>query len=248
MGRPELTDRGRWMAAVLACGDGAFLSHLAAAVLWGLRTVGRGALPEVTVPASRCPRPAGIQVHRSRVVPPGDVTERDGIPVSSPLRTLIDLAPRLKPNQLEAAVNRADHLRLADPAALLAGLTDRTPTAGTARLRALLDAASFRLTDSELERRFLRLVRQAGLPLPETAVELHGYLTDFHWPALRLVVETDGITYHRTTSQQARDRRRDQAYTAAGLTALRFTHAQVRYEADYVASVLRRTIERLEGA
>jgi len=248
VGRPVLTRRGRWMAAVLACGESAFLSHLSAVALWGLRIVRQGALPEVTVDAGRHPRPRGVRVHRSRAILDGDVTEREGIAVSSPLRTLIDIAPRLRANQLETAVNRADRLGLSDPVALLAGLEARLPTAGTALLKELLERDSFRLTDSELERRFLALVGRAGLPLPDTGTVLHGYKTDFHWPALGLVVETDGLTYHRTHLQQARDRRRDQAHTAAGLATLRFTHSQVRFEPDYVASVLRRTIARLEAA
>jgi very-short-patch-repair endonuclease len=79
----------------------------------------------------------------------------------------------------------------------------------------------------------------AGLPRPETREWVNAFEVDFYWPGLGLVVETDGLRYHRTPAQQARDRRRDQTHTAAGLTTLRFTHAQVRYEPDYVASTLR---------
>ncbi|HET7574905.1 MAG TPA: DUF559 domain-containing protein [Solirubrobacterales bacterium] len=110
----------------------------------------------------------------------------------------------------------------------------------------MLDARTFRRTDSELERRFLRLVRGADLPLPETGRRVNGFKVDFHWPDLGLVVETDGITYHRTPAQQARDRVRDQTHTAAGLTTLRFTHVQVRDEPRRVAAVLGATIRRLK--
>ena len=118
---------------------------------------------------------------------------------------------------------------------------------GVGRLRALLDRRTFRLTDSELERRFLALVRRAGLPLPRTRQWVNGYRVDFLWPELGLVVETDGLRYHRTPAQQARDRVRDQAHTAAGLTTLRFTHWQVRFEPEQVCETLASVIARLTG-
>jgi len=89
-----------------------------------------------------------------------------------------------------------------------------------------------------LERRFLRLAHAAGLPAPQTGRIVNGYRTDFFWPRLGLVVETDGLRYHRTPAQQAKDRRRDQRHTAAGLRILRFTHAQVRFEPEHVVSIL----------
>ena len=114
-----------------------------------------------------------------------------------------------------------------------------------ALLRGVLDRRTFLLTDSELERRFLPIARSAGLPEPQTQCWLNGFRVDFYWPALGLVVETDGLRYHRTAAQQSRDRQRDQAHTAAGLTALRFTHAQVRFEPDYVRSILGAVAARL---
>src|SRR5690242_3384511 len=85
---------------------------------------------------------------------------------------------------------------------------------------------------------FLPIARQAGLPQPVTGRTLNGFKTDFHWPDLGLVVETDGLRYHRTPGQRARDRVRDQAHAAAGLTPLRFTHEQVRFDPDYVRATL----------
>lgn len=101
-------------------------------------------------------------------------------------------------------------------------------------LRETLDRRTFTLTDSELERRFLPLARRAGLPAPQTQAWVNGFKVDFYWPELGLVVETDGLRYHRTPAQQARDRVRDQAHAAAGLACLRFTHAQIRFEPDHV--------------
>jgi very-short-patch-repair endonuclease len=163
---------------------------------------------------------------------------RAGIPVTTPIDTLIDLATRLSRDQLEAAVNEADKLELTNPEELRAALDDIRRRPGIRRLRELLDRRTFTLTDTELERRFLRLAHAAGLPLPETGTYLNGFKVDFHWPTLRLVVETDGLRYHRTPAQQTRDRLRDQAHTAAGLTPLRFTHAQVRFDAGHVVATL----------
>lgn len=226
------------MAAVLACGPGAALSFGSAAALWRIER--EGERTEVSIARSRRQRHPGVLAHRPLRLRHPELTVVDDIPVTGPARTLIDLASVLPRRRLEAAVNAADRLDLIDPETLRTRLAGRPEPRGVANLRALLDRETFSLTDSELERRFLRLVRRAGLPKPETGVRLNGFKVDFHWPALGLVVETDGLRYHRTAAQQARDRGRDQAHTAAGLTTLRFTHAQVRYEPKRVAATVRR--------
>jgi hypothetical protein len=109
---------------------------------------------------------------------------------------------------------------------------------GVARLRTWLDRRTFRLTRSRLERFFLPLAKEVGLPVPETKVWINGFEVDFLWPDLRLVVETDSLLHHRTPAQQSRDHMRDQVHTAAGFTSLRFTHEQVRYEPEHVCAVL----------
>jgi very-short-patch-repair endonuclease len=114
-------------------------------------------------------------------------------------------------------------------------------------LRQLLDRRTFTLTDSELERRFLPLARAAGFGQPRTGEQLNGFKVDFFWPELGLVVETDGLRYHRTPAAQARDRLRDQAHAAAGLTTLRFTHAQVRYEPRHVRETLAAVARRIRA-
>ena len=116
---------------------------------------------------------------------------------------------------------------------------------GIGRLREALDRRTFTLTDSELERRFLPLARQVGLPLPETGSYVNGFKVDFYWPELGLVVETDGLRYHRTPAQQARDHVRDQTHLAAGLTPIRFTHGQVRHTPDHVRMTLEAVARRL---
>jgi very-short-patch-repair endonuclease len=234
------------MAAVLSCGSKAVLSHRSAAVLWGIAPAPAGHI-EISVPfASPRLRP-GVRVYRRPNLRGADVGVRDGIPVTVPTLTLVDLARSVDDAGLERAVNEVDRLDLIDPETLLKALSDYSGRPGVARLRALLDRRTFRLTDSELERRFLPLAARAGLPLPLTRQRVNGFRVDFFWPDLRLVVETDGLRYHRTPAQQARDRLRDQTHTVAGFTALRFTHAQVRYEAGYVCSTLSQVARRLKG-
>jgi very-short-patch-repair endonuclease len=236
VGRPALSQDGRWMAAVLRCGPNAMLSHATAAAAWGIRHQRKGPI-EISVMAG-CPRPRGIRVHRRSDVRPVDTRVIDGIPVSSPCLTLVDLAARLDAGALEAAINEADKLDRITPDRLRLELGQMARHPGTRRLRELLDRQTFVLTDSELERQFLLIARAAGLPIPVTGAWLNGFKVDFFWPDLGLVVETDGLRYHRTPAQQATDRVRDQAHAAAGLTPLRFTHAQVRYEAGQVRRTL----------
>jgi very-short-patch-repair endonuclease len=237
VGRPQLTQQGRWMAAVLSCGSAAALSHQSAAALWQIRDR-PGRWIEVSVPVPLHPRRPGIRLHRRADLAAEDLRRHQGIPVTSPAATLVDLASRLRADQLEAAVNEADKRNLIDPEALRTALEGLTRRPGLATLRKMLDRRTFALTDSELERRFLPLARRAGLPLPQTGRRVNGFKVDFYWPELRLIVETDGLRYHRTPAQQARDRSRDQTHAAAGLTTLRFTHAQVRHEPSKVRATL----------
>lgn len=245
IGRPQLTVYGRWLAAVLGCGPEAVLSHGSAAALWEIGSERRGRI-EISVPARVVRRRPGIVVHRRAALGATDLTEHHAIPVTSPICTLIDLAARLPQGQLERAINEADRRDLTDPEALRAAL-DAVVGArpGVAILRSTLDRRTFALTESELERRFLPLARSAGLSQPETGRRLNGFRVDFHWPDLGLVVETDGLRYHRTPAQQARDRLRDQAHAAAGLTPLRFTHAQITQDPAHVQATLAAVARRL---
>ncbi len=234
------------MAAVLACGDRAVLSHESAAALWGFRQTnsgneGRRARPSlihISVPPDRVRRLEGVRVHRRGRLDETECTEREGIPVTTPARTLIDLTTLLQLSQLEAAVNGADKLGLIDPERLRRQIDEHRGMDGVKMLRRVLDRRTFALTDSELERRFLRLVRRARLPPPVTQQQVDGFRVDFLWPECRLIVETDGLRYHRTPSQQTKDRTRDQALVAAGFRVLRFTHAQVTYQPGRVMETL----------
>lgn len=232
------------MAAVLACGNGSVLSHSSAAALWRIGYELRSVI-ELSLPSQSNRKIPDLRIHRRPSLRPRDVTTEYGIPVTTPIQTLLDLSLRLDRRGIERAINEADKYDLTNPPALRRALDQRSGEPGVAKLRAILDRRTFRLTKEELERRFLPLARKAGLPVPLTGQWVNEFEVDFYWPDLGLVVETDGLRYHRTPAEQARDRLRDQAHTAAGLTQLRFTHEQVRYEPDYVRRILAQTASRL---
>jgi very-short-patch-repair endonuclease len=224
----------------------AALSHETAAALWQIRP-GAAEL-EISIFGAVRPRRPGLVIHRRSLVARAETTRRLGIPVTTPICTVIDLAASLPRNELEAAINEADKLELIDADRLRQALYGVKRRPGVGRLRELLDRRVFKLTDSELERRLLSLIRRAGLAEPETGRYVNGFKVDFYWPQLGLVVETDGLRYHRTPAQQARDRLRDQTHAAAGLTPLRFTHAQIRYEPAHVVDTLAAVARRRQSA
>lgn len=208
-GAAPVPPRARWLAAVLSCGPDAVLSHESAAALWGIGPVLVSPV-HVTIPAPGNRRSRrGLHVHRSTTLAAGDVTTRDGIPVTAPLRTLADLPA--------AARDRASS------AALVAGLVDSLP--GRSRLR------------SGAERRFLRLCRGHDLPRPEVNVTVEGFERDFVWRQQRLVVEVDG-PHHDHEPQQASDRRRDRSLARAGWTVVRYGAAEVYDRPTHVAREL----------
>jgi very-short-patch-repair endonuclease len=233
------------MAAILACGDHAALSYRSAAALWKIGTERNDSIDVSVRPYSRARRP-GIRTHSRPSLPAHDVTTRAGIPVTTPVRTLIDLATELPRNRLERAVNEADKRDLIDPESLRSALDQYAGEPGVKALRALLDRHTFRLSDDELEVRFRPIAEEAGLSRPLTKQRVNGFEVDFFWPDLGLVVETDGFRYHRTPATQSRDALRDQTHTAAGFTTLRFTHWQVRYEPTHVRRILLKTARNLK--
>lgn len=241
VGRPEVGSLGRLMAAVLACGPHAQLSHRSGAALWGIRRQ-EGGLIDVSIPPGSGRRRPGIKLHR-RALPPGRFVHR--ISVGDPLSILIDLATCLETEEVEGAVNAADHLELLATPDLRAALDLVPVRRGAGRLRRLLDAQTFSRSQTALERRFLPIARAAGLPMPGSQVRLGRYRVDFHWPELGLVVETDSLTYHRTVAQQTTDLKRDQTHARAGLRTIRFNHRQVFHQPSYVRDVLADTVRHL---
>lgn len=238
--RAELSREGLFMAAVLACGPAAVLSHMSAAILWGICRVPVRMI-EISVPLERTPRRKGIGVHRRRAV---QTTRHKRIPVTTPTQTLLDIVGSLNAEQYERAVNEAVNRDLVDPEELRTHLDTLGPQPGVARLRALLDRDTYVCTDTELEQRFVPIARRAGLPKPDTQVHLGGGRVDFLFRDLNLVVEANSLRFHRTASQQANDARRTQAHLADGLLPVPFTHWQITYDAKYVETTLRKVSAR----
>lgn len=238
VGHERLSPAGRRLAAVWAYGDRAALSHRSGAATWGLRGGGGGDL-DVTVRARSATRRDGTRLHLS--TRPVETTRRGLLPITTPARTLLDLAGVVSPHHVEAAVKQAEILELFDLVALRAVLAAHPRHPGRRTLAAVLDAARRRgltLTLSELEIRFRALCDQAGLPQPAVNARPLGFRVDFLWPTARLVVETDGWASHRTRAAFEEDRARDQALSAAGYRVLRFTHRQLADGPRAVAATL----------
>jgi very-short-patch-repair endonuclease len=232
------------MAAVLACGEGAFLTHLSAGALYGICPERRGRV-EVGVRGRRNSVREGLRVRERPSLPGQDVGTLHRIPVTSPVRTLIDLATEQGPRTLMRTINQADNRDVIRADDLRREVEAYAGQPGVKVLRRLLDRDTFVLSDEELERLVLPMALEVGFSLPETKEMVNGFEVDFYWPDLKLVVETDGLRYHRTPAAQARDALRDQTHTAAGYTRLRFSHHQVKHEPAHVKAILRATASRL---
>jgi len=246
VGRPEVTRQGWWMAATLAAGEGAALSHGSGAALYGIRDEPAGPI-HVSVPLTARRSRDGIEVHRRKLLPSEYATHERILVATVPV-IVTDLAAELRRGPLESAINQADILGLTTTPKLRAAVDAMPIRPGRRNLRETIDRRTFRFTRSALERAFIPLAMGAGLSRPDTACMVCGWEVDFYWPAIGLVVETDSLTYHRTAQAQDKDRRRDQAHIAAGLTPLRFTHSQIRYEPGYVRAMLATVARRLGRA
>lgn len=228
---PLLVPNARELAAVLSCGSTAVLSHHSAAALWGIRPGTEGDV-DVTV-ARQLRARHGIRIHRVRAFEPQDVTSRHGIPVTTPARTLLDLAGGLNRHGLARAVEEAQVHRLVSHAGLQALLARSRGRRGAATLRAVLQAGHEpAFTRSEAEAMLLALIRKARLPTPEVNVQIGGYEVDFLWRTRRLVVEVDGFAYHSTRAAFERDRRKDADLQALGLRTTRLTYRQIAREPE----------------
>lgn len=249
VGHSRLTPHGYRMAAVIACGPEAVLSHRSAAALWGLREDGRDRI-DVTAPGRRGRIPAGIDAHRHGSLRPADRTSVDGIPCTSVSRTLLDLAAVVSRRELRYAVTQAEVERKFDLAAVNELLGRSRGRRGIARLREAIAHHEPReqLTRRELEARFLDLCRQVGLPLPEVngrlVVNGVSMMPDFLWRDAGLIVEADSQRVHGTVTAFEEDRRRDQRLTAAGWTVIRCTWRQVLNEPERLSHTLRSLLSR----
>lgn len=251
VGHEALDERGRVLAAVLACGDGSVISHLSAAALWGMRD--RSPLPiDVIVPCQTGRKIDGIRPHRCRAPRPDELTTCDGVPCTTPSRTLVDLAGMLGLAGLRSAVEQAAVLRILDIAAVDRAIDRGRGRRGVPQLRVIVDNwrgedASVPRLRSVLEAKLLSLVMAHGLPRPVCNQKLRvggrEIEVDFFWPDRRLVVEADGYAFHGTRAAFERDPRRDQALLLAGYRVARFTWDQVEREPEATVSTIARFLE-----
>ena len=245
VGHTVLGPRGRWMAAVLACRPQAVLSHAAAGALWELRA-SEATIIDVTVPGSGGrQRRKGLRVHRARRLE-GQTTTKDGIPVTTPARTILDLAAKLDGRPLERLLDQAENTRLTDLPTLVALARAHPHHRGARKLLDKLQThePGTTLTKSVLEERFLALCRQAGLPQPGVNDDVEGLEVDFVFKDHRVLVETDSWRHHKSRDAFENDRRRDATHAAAGYRTLRFTHRQITDDPAAVTSALHAALSR----
>jgi very-short-patch-repair endonuclease len=247
VGHPVLAARGRWMAAVLAAGPHAVLSHASAAALWELRA-SAAVIVDVTIAGGGSRKRPRLRIHRARDLT-GQTTTHDGIRVTTPARTILDLAATLQRRPLERLLDQAESARLTDIASLAALARAHAGHRGAGKLLATLTthAPGTTLTKSELEERFLTLCRDHGLPQPLVNHDIEGFEVDFSFPQARLLVEADSWRWHRSREAFERDRHRDAAHARAGYRTLRFTHIQISTDPNTVAQTVRAALERSSG-
>jgi predicted transcriptional regulator of viral defense system len=223
VGHRAPSTEARYLAAVLACGDGAVLSGRAAAHLYGLVKDGPPA-PEVTTVHDR--RARGVITHRVRHLDPADVTRYRSIPITTVARTVVDIATHLTLDELARACHEAEVRHHLTQPQVEATLVRRYNPPGAAKLRAIL-AGDAPLILSKLERAFLTQLRRAALPLPEVNRRVDGRYVDCRWPGRRLTVELDSYRYHHTRHAWEQDRRREREARARGDEFRRYTYGDV---------------------
>jgi very-short-patch-repair endonuclease len=229
---PMVPDLATEMAASLACGPGATVSHLSGISIWELVGVSRAASQVDITLTSGIRRRPGIRIHRVRTLRAEEVTTFEAIPVTTAARTLLDSATVLGFRDLERALSEALACRLTSMDEIRSLLTVHAGRKGARRLASVAEEGAPAHTRSEAEERFLALVRRYRLDPPETDVWVAGYRVDFLWRRQKLVVEIDGFAFHSSRESFEADRRRDAALMAAGLRVLRFTWRQLTQESE----------------
>jgi hypothetical protein len=240
VGHRALTRDARWLAATMACGEGAVLSHVTAAFVWGLRR-GHAGLIDVTVARGGRRAPAGVRLHRVGTLGAEDRTRSDALPVTTVARTLFDLATVLPQRALERALEEAEARHL-DTTRLPTLLAAHPHKHGAPKLRAALEMhgdGGATLTKSDLEEMFLTLCDDHGLPRPSVNTIVCGYEVDCCWPEAGLVVELDSRRHHMATAAFERDRVRDARLAAQGWRTVRVTYRRMTWDAAGAARDVR---------
>jgi predicted transcriptional regulator of viral defense system len=242
VGHKRLTARGRWMAAVLACGADALLSHREAATLWALLPIGSGPI-NVTVPGRGVRRRPGLRVHETLALPPTERRVRDAIPVTSVARTLLDVA-ETEPRRLTRAWDEAERQGLLDVREVEIACERGFGRRGLKHVKPLLAERTRVVADTrrELEARFFDLCRAYGLPLPSCNVLVEGFLVDALWPHQGVIVELDSWEFHHDRRAFERDRERDAVLQVAGYRVIRITWRRLHDDPAGVAALIRRLL------
>ena len=246
LGHRALRPQAYRLAAARACGAGAAVSFATGAAHWAIRR-SSATLIDVTVPRGGQRRRPGIRVHRLATLRPEEVTVHELVPVTTPARTLLDLAATFPRRTLERAIDEAERGELFDLVAIRAVLDAHAGRPGAAKLAAAVgehDPGST-ATRSELEERFLAFCADRGIPRPVVNGVLHGIEVDFHWPGVPFAVELDGWAFHRGRRPFERDHERDAHLAAAGVFTLRFTDLQLRERPGEVAAALQAPLSML---
>jgi very-short-patch-repair endonuclease len=242
VGHAHVTREGRYLAAVLACGPQAVLSHWSAALHWELLRTPRWLIDVSVVGHRRGGK--GVRTHRLRELHPADRTRHDRIPITSVPRTLLDLATVADERTLRRAVNEADRAGKLNRAALAHSFERHRGRHGVPALTAVLaavDPATHR-TRSDLEAVFLALCHRYKLPAPVVNTKVAGYEVDMHWPGTGLIVELDSYEYHRTPAEFAADRRRDAHLKTLGYTVIRVADSWLDTDPAGVAATIRKLL------
>jgi predicted transcriptional regulator of viral defense system len=231
VGHTAPTPLGEETAAVLACGEHAALSHHTAALIHRLIPHGDGRI-HVTIRERHGPRPDGVTVHRTSRLSQSEVDTVEGLPVTRPGRTVLDLASTADIATVERAVEEALTQKMVTERELRASAATVRGRRGGALIIAILDAHNegSGVTKSKAERRFLRLLSAGQLPPPQTNVPSHGYSLDCYWPDLGVVVEVQGYRFHSRRKMFERDTRKAAALAAAGLSVSYVTWLQMNNE------------------
>ena len=246
---PALPALAREHAAVLACSDSALLSHHSAAAVWGIRPLLDGDVEVTVIGKETGRRRPGIRVHRTAHLDPRDARRYQHIPITSPARTLLDIAPETSGRSLEWALDQALVKRLTTRAQIKAVLAAYPHRPRTSDLTALLRPdRPTSLTASTPEERLFRHMRRAGLPIPEVNARVGNYTADFLWREHKVILEIDGYQFHHTRSAFERDHRRDAEHQREDFIVIRVTPRQLHHNHEAILVHVATTLERRRAA
>ncbi len=234
------------MAALLAYLPNALISHASAAHVWGIRP--DPGCAEVTIIGRHTRSRPGIRAHRVDSLASRDVRRHHNIPLTSPARTLIDVAPALDDRELELALHEAVALKLLSVSRLRAALDDYPRRRGSARLAELARQSTSTATRSGGEETLFGLIRRSRMPQPQTNARIGQWSVDFYWPEHRLVVEVDGIDFHSSRVNIERDHRKDLEMRKLGIDVMRFVGRQVRREPEMLLVTIARELALRESS